>query len=162
MEKLSKQEQAQPSLLDRLVRSDAPVGNDAISARRLREILKRDLVWLLNTGNLEEVEDLSSYAQVASSVINYGIPDVTGSYITNAHLPALEKRMEKAIRLFEPRILKNSIKVKALRNEEQAGNSIRFEIQCDMWSHPNFEHLALRLEMDMDTGTVAYSLSGEH
>ena len=84
---LTAQERLQPSLLDRL--TDDEPGNQkesrdkrVLTLRRIREGVIRDLAWLLNTANLECVEDLDGYPEVAKSVLNYGIPDLTGKSAT--------------------------------------------------------------------------------
>src|ERR1700692_4949937 len=44
----------------------------------LRANVRRELAWLMNTTNLESGIDLSPYPQVQKSVLNYGVPDLTG------------------------------------------------------------------------------------
>ncbi len=65
-------ERLQPSLLDRLT-DDAP-GNRketrearVIDLSRLREIIQRDLSWLLNTSNIDNMIDARAMPNVASS-----------------------------------------------------------------------------------------------
>ena len=50
-----------------------PCAKHMISMRRLRECVQRDLSWLLNTGNLAVVQDLSRYPLVARSVPRDGL-----------------------------------------------------------------------------------------
>jgi len=50
---------------------------DAVDAQ-LRECVLRDLGWLFNSLNLESYQDLDSVPQVASSVLNYGLPSFAG------------------------------------------------------------------------------------
>src|SRR3546814_17749025 len=77
---LAQRERLQPSLLDRL-RDDDPrnpkdaIGQQSQSARGLRESLLRDLGWLLNSRNLDSVQDLSAYPEVARLVVNFGLPE---------------------------------------------------------------------------------------
>lgn len=80
-------ERLQPSLLDRL--TDNEPGNvkesrdtRVIDVTRLREIIQRDLSWLLNTNNIESTFDVEVYPNVARSVLNYGLREVSGSFST--------------------------------------------------------------------------------
>ena len=77
----------QPSLLDRL--TDHHPGQTAerreervIDISRLREIIQRDLSWLLNTTNLESDFDAEAFPMVAQSVLNYGLAEVSGEFST--------------------------------------------------------------------------------
>ena len=44
----------------------------------LRATVRRELAWLLNTTNLGAVVDLADFPEVQTSVLNYGVPDMTG------------------------------------------------------------------------------------
>ena len=46
--------------------------------RRLRRVL-RDLAWLLNTVNYQCAHSLDGYPFVARSMLNYGLPELTGA-----------------------------------------------------------------------------------
>lgn len=143
-----------PSLLDRLAEPEA-AGRGSFSASRLRDIIRRDLAWLLNTGNLDGVQDLKDFPQVADSVVNYGIPDLTGASVANADLPALERRIRRAIVRFEPRIVEQSLQIKAHRSDAMAGSALRFDITCDIRQQDSLEFIALQFELDLETGAVA-------
>ncbi len=83
MAELTQQEKLQPSLLDRLA-DDEPAeeiesrDKRILSLRQLRKSVHRDLGWLLNTCNLSCAVDLDGYSEVTSSVLNYGLPELTG------------------------------------------------------------------------------------
>lgn len=127
-----------------------------ISTRRLREIVKRDLAWLLNTGNLDSVEDLGRYPLVAQSVLNYGISELTGKSVANADVFELERVLRRAIIQYEPRILPKSLRITVKSSGQMAQNALGFEIECDIWSQPSPEHMHLDLQLDLDTGAVGF------
>ena len=86
MAELSSQERLFPSLLDRLTDDDPAHQTESrdrrvFSLSRLRAAVLRDLAWLLNTTHLAATEDLENHPLVGESVINYGIPDLTGKSI---------------------------------------------------------------------------------
>jgi type VI secretion system protein ImpF len=164
MAELSQQERLQPSLLDRL-RDDEPGkqmesrDRRVISPRKLRECVKRDLTWLLNTGNLEEVEDLSEAPLVAKSVLNYGLPELTGITSSGADVTAIERQLRQAILDFEPRILRNTLRVSVIAAEEMSHNALSFEIYCDVWADPVPERLYLKTEVDLESGDFSVTES---
>src|SRR5258708_37796186 len=68
-------------LLDRLTDGDRKglgerLRTRAMSVRLLKESLRRDLEWLLNTRRIRE-ESIDPKAELTRSLYNYGLPDVT-------------------------------------------------------------------------------------
>jgi type VI secretion system protein ImpF len=117
----------------------------------------RDLGWLLNTDNLESSrQDLSEYPEVARSVLNYGIPTLSGLTTTGFRVAELEQRIRQAIWDFEPRILRESVIVKAsVSDSRMSKNAVTFEIQGELWAQPLPLHLYLQTDVDLETGNVA-------
>lgn len=160
MAELTPQERLQPSLLDRL--TDDEPGRETesreqrvLSPQRLRAALLRDLAWLVNTGHLETVEDLEDHAEVKRSVLNYGIPDLTGLTIAGADTARIEKAVRQAIVHFEPRIAPESLRVSIETTEgEMARRAMVFRIEGTLWAKPTPQALYLKTVVDLDTGDV--------
>jgi type VI secretion system protein ImpF len=164
---LEPQERLQPALLDRLTDDEPENSKESrdkrvLSMRKFRDYIRRDLGWLLNTGNLSDVQDLSEYPLVAESVVNYGMPDLTGVTAANADVAVLERHLREVILRYEPRILKNSLRVTVTRRDQMSATALRFEIECDIWSEPVPERLYLKSEIDLETGNVRVGDSGSH
>ena len=120
MADLIPRERLQPSLLDRLTDDEPEKKVESrerrvLSVERLREGVLRDMSWLLNTTNMECIEDLGDHEGLADSVLNYGIPDLTGITSSSIDVPALERLLQQAIERFEPRIAKRSLKIGCTR-----------------------------------------------
>lgn len=150
-------ERLQPSLLDRLTDDDPgnlQEGREArvIDIRRLREIVQRDLSWLLNTNNAQSWIDTERYPLTAKSVLNYGVREVAGDYAVKERANMIRKSIALAIEAFEPRIRKGSAEVE-IRTEQVNRNSIiAFDIRADMWAEPIPVELYLRSSVDLTTG----------
>ncbi len=163
MAELTPKERLQPSLLDRLTDDEPDQRQEArekrvMSMRRLRQSVLRDLGWLLNSGNLASVEDLEDCPLVAHSVVNYGLPDLAGRAAMGIDLPAVERALRQAIWDFEPRILRNTVKIRAVVAQDQMNrNAVAFEIEGELWAQPVPLHLYLRTEVDLDSGTFSVS-----
>jgi type VI secretion system protein ImpF len=149
-------------LLDRL--TDPDPANPAssrvqrpITGRALREIVVRDLLWLLNTVRFDAVtRDLSAYPETARSVVNYGIPDLTGVTASSVDTDALSRAVREAVLAFEPRLNRNSVQVRAIVAEDRmANNTLVFEIEGELWADPAPLRLLVRTEFDLETGSVA-------
>ena len=126
------------------------------SLKEVRACVIRDLDWLLNAHSYSPAEDLEAYPEVANSVINYGLPDFAGLTASSIDVRYLEKIFKQAIIDFEPRILKNSLKVKLLADESmQDHNALIFEIDAEVWSEPLPIHLHLRTEVELESGGIS-------
>ncbi|HEX8601828.1 MAG TPA: type VI secretion system baseplate subunit TssE [Pseudoduganella sp.] len=157
MAELAPRERLQPSLLDRLTdhEPEAPVESRerrVLSARALREGVLRDLGWLLNATNLLSVTNAPALPHVASSVLNYGMPDISGASLAGMQLGDLERAIRQAIWDFEPRLNRSSVTVRAIPSESIA--KVVFEIQGDLWAQPYPERLYLHTELDLDVAHV--------
>jgi type VI secretion system protein ImpF len=164
MTELTHRERLQPSLLDRLTDDEPDQKQESrnkrvLSPSRLRESVRRDLVWLFNASNIVSLEpDVAKLPYVKSSVINYGLPDFTGHTASSVDIPALERLLREAIWSFEPRLLKDSVRVRLeVDPEEMTHNSMTFSIEGELWAQPLPLRLFFRTEIDLETGEVEIS-----
>ncbi len=165
MAELTQKERLQPSLLDRLT-DDSPNerresrDKHVISPSRLRDCVRRDLTWLLNTTNLASVVDLEEHPQVARSVLNYGMPDLAGHVASSVDVRSMERLLCNVIWDFEPRLLRSSVKVKLVLDEKKMDpNAMWFDIEAELWAQPLPLRLFLRTEIDLENGGVKISES---
>lgn len=152
-----------PCLLDRL-RDDEPANREesrthrVISLQRYKEGVVRDLRWLFNSNAHLPVEGstergLINYPEASRSVLNFGTRQLSG--IIALDIEEFERQLGEAIKLFEPRFLRHSLKIKATVDR----HIISFELQADLWAEPVSEHLFLRTTLDLETGQTAV---GDH
>jgi type VI secretion system protein ImpF len=163
MAELAPRERLQPSLLDRLTDEEPDKTVESrerrvLSVRTLRDSVLRDLAWLLNTTNLFSVTDDGGLPHLGSSVINYGMPDISGVSVAGMNMTELERGIRQAIWDFEPRLMRASVVVRAV-SSEASHNKIMFEIEGDMWAQPYPERLYLKTELDLDRAAIRLSES---
>jgi type VI secretion system protein ImpF len=150
----------QPALIDRLLdnypnrKTPEPIEERIISRKDLRNSILRDLSWLLNTNSPLNTINHDRYTQVASSVLNFGVPPFSGTLVSKAELPELEQRIRQAIIDFEPRIIPSTLSVRSFEPEDPMAhhNQIVFEIRAEMWAQPFPIELIMRTSMDMESG----------
>jgi type VI secretion system protein ImpF len=155
------QDRLQPSLLDRLF-DDAPEvrteGGEArvINRYRLRELVLRDMVWLLNTAAPTGV-DFTRAEHAHRSVLNYGVPTMAGQTLSTTDPQEVERCMRQAILDHEPRILPDTLQVQAIVNEDMTDhhNEIGLRISAQLWAQPVPLDLLLHTDIDLETGRVA-------
>jgi type VI secretion system protein ImpF len=168
---LTSQERLQPSLLDRLTDADPASTREALEARvlnrnQLRAAVLRDLTWLFNTTS-EEPDPLSpdrdrvalwrELTEAARSVVNFGIPAMSGRSVTRLEFPLIEQGVRQAIVRFEPRIDPKTLKVE-ISNDPSEGlrpASLRMVIRGQMWNQPVPLELLLSADVDVDTGQAS-------
>jgi type VI secretion system protein ImpF len=168
MAELTTRERRQPCLLDRLTDDESNVQQESrerrvISLAQLRKSVLRDLSWLLNTSARADAEAINDFPQVATSVLNFGIPDMCGLTVSSISAVDVERMVLEAIHRFEPRILRKSLTVRAVSDHEKmAGNAVAFEISGMLWAQPLPEQLYVKTEVDLETGqcTVAERPNG--
>lgn len=152
-------ERLQPSLLDRLTDADPSTTVEArdqrvIDIRRLREIVQRDLSWLLNTNNAEPWIDPARHPHAARSVLNYGIIDLSGVFSTRSRTDTIRASLRRSIELFEPRLRPGTLQIE-LQTVRRSGDIVlAFDIRAEMWAEPIPLELYLRSEIDVTTGSV--------
>lgn len=127
-----------PSVLDRLLdyepeKSRESLQSRAKSLRDLKQCVKRDLEWLLNTrqSNTELPPDLK---EVNSSVAAYGLPDFTAVGVkSTADQNRLRRAIEGALNTFEPRLEDVRVTVEPIQQGERV---IHFRIDARLKVEP--------------------------
>jgi type VI secretion system protein ImpF len=166
MAELTPRERLQPSLLDRLTDNEPHQAVESREQRvlswvRLRECVIRDLAWLLNCESLSTRQRMSDCPDAMQSVINYGIPALAGLTSSGRDADSLEQQVLEAIHAFEPRLIHDSITVRALHSEsDMSNNTLTFRIEADLWANPLPLHLYLQTEVDLDTGEFSVTPRG--
>ena len=143
------------SVLDRVIRNDPRRGIDLrIGVDELKTIVRRDIEWLLNTRqSVPEYAD--KYSEIPSSVYAYGIPDFTQfSGASTVDKDTVRKAVENALKLFEPRLLRQSIRVSFVESEGLIGSKLFLKIQGILHVEPIHEPVSFATSIELDSGAV--------
>jgi type VI secretion system protein ImpF len=98
---------------------------------------------------------LAPYPLVQSSILNYGIMDLTGQQLSSIKPEKLEKSVRDALLRYEPRLLPGSIAVSIQLGKNPFGAAaLVVEIKAELHSEPLPVALHLRTEIDVETGRV--------
>ncbi len=154
----------QPALFDRLIDESPGHATEAteqrmISRQRLRESVLRDLTWLLNAQADLDCEPglaLERSNPARRSVVNFGMPPLSGRLVSRLEIADVERMVRDAIATFEPRILPETLAVRARLPDDPMGhhNCLSFEIVGQLWAQPYPLELLLKTEIDLETGRV--------
>jgi type VI secretion system protein ImpF len=162
MATLRQQDRLQPALLDRLTddepesRVESPEAR-VINRQRLREMVLRDLGWLFNATRPDEAIDWAAAPHAERSVLNYGLPPMSGRTASSIDPRALQASVREAIIRHEPRILADTLVVEVVANSDQIEqhNQVGIRINGQMWAQPVPLELMLHTDIDLETGRVA-------
>ncbi|MFO1065042.1 MAG: type VI secretion system baseplate subunit TssE [Pirellulales bacterium] len=152
---------AWPSLIDRIAEC-SPATSESEAAVRCElpaadphAALKRDLSRLLNTTALSDSRDLSSWSNVRMSVLNYGVPEITGRSLSSIDPVLVQRRLKRAIELFEPRLRRESLDVRVLVDESRSDRrSLLVSVAGECIESMGNDWLEWQVTVDIHTGRV--------
>ena len=119
----------------------------------LRATVRRELAWLLNTTNFGALNDLEPYPHVATSVLNYGVPDLAGKTMTRRVILQRAREIRQAVRTFEPRINGEQLVVEPSHTDDRP-NAVAFVIQGDITAAAQAMPVQFHTHLDPDSASV--------
>jgi type VI secretion system protein ImpF len=151
-----------PTLFDRL-RDEAPSrasespSDYTVTPAQMRDIVQRDLAYLLNTTSAEDLIDRTRHADAASSALNFGVPPLAGSYLSERKWADIERIIRRAIQDYEPRLIPETVTVVPLMKEGGAAgeyNVLLFEIRALINLQPYPLAFTVQSAVDLETNRM--------
>jgi type VI secretion system protein ImpF len=153
-------ERLQPCLLDRITDDDPKNQLESrsqrvVSVSRYKAGVLRDLQWLFNcSAHLPEEGGgrwrLEDFPEAERSVINFGTRQLSGLFAPN--MREVERHLLESLRIFEPRIIPQTLSITA----SMTRNVIGIEIQGELWANPVPEQLHVKTNIDLETGLCLF------
>ena len=153
MSRFDNEIRVRPSVLDRLIDYEPEYSREAAPSRAknlrmLKQSVRRDLEWLLNTRSTPNVPpDLK---EVQSSIVVFGLPDMT---TLSAKSPAdkvrLRRSVERVLEAFEPRLEGVVVTVDP---EPGPGLSLKFRIDARLKVDPAPEPVSFDTLLQIGSG----------
>ena len=151
------------STLDRLIDEDPEVSTEPIpsrsqSVRQLKDAVRRDLEWLLNTRRIAVPPD-ESLKEVNRSVYVYGLPDFTAFSLNSPKdQQKLVRHLQSTVKLFEPRLA--NVKIVPLEGGPSNTRTLRFRIEGLLLMDPAPEHVSFDTVLELTSGDYEVSHAG--
>ncbi len=149
------------SVLDRLIDYEPEISRESVasrqkSLRQLKQSVKRDLEWLLNTRQV--VGGIpAELTEVNDSLAAYGLPDFTAVSIKSpAEQNRIRREIEMAIAIFEPRLSDVSVYIEPMSETERM---LRFRIDARLLVDPAPEPVTFDTALQISSGQ--YVIQGE-
>ena len=150
-----------PSVLDRLIDEEPEISREppasrAKNLRQLKQSVRRDLEWLLNTRQwIEEIPP--ELEETRRSLATYGLPDFSALSVNSpADQKAMRRLIEDEIRFFEPRLIDVEISLETARDAER---SLHFRINARLRVDPSPEPVVFDTTVHLFKGE--YTVRGE-
>lgn len=138
-----------------------------VTAAVLREAVRRDIEALFNieryessvqltdleTEAIEQPTDIiAEFPQSRRSVLNYGVPSFSGNRARDFDLDALARELREVIAVFEPRLKRDTIRVKVDIGDAMG---MRIAIEGTLMLSPIAERLRLSTTVNLDNGRAS-------
>jgi type VI secretion system protein ImpF len=145
------------SVLDRLTDNDPrspsivePPLSRSESVRALRDGVRRDLEWLLNTRRNPDDPGVSR-VETENSLYNYGLPDFSAYSIASPKDQSrLVKVLQAAVKTFEPRMA--NVRIVPLEISPKGLRTLRIRIEGLLMMDPAPEHISFDTTLQLTTG----------
>jgi type VI secretion system protein ImpF len=139
--------------LDPGVSSDRPLTRPQ-AVRQLKDSVRRNLEWILNTRQNPETAPEKSYLE--RSVYSFGLPDLSSFALRSvADQNRLLQMLERTVGTFEPRLVSIRVTMDAPSLDTHA---LHFQIQGLLRMDPAPERIVFDTTLDMTSG--AYAVQG--
>lgn len=146
----------QASVLDRLIDADLertadPPATWAQSVRELKNALRRDLEWLLNTRRIVEPAP-ARFGELQRSLYHFGLPDITA--LSAGSLEArerLRRQVQEAITHYEPRLA--NVRVTVAHTDDGGRRELRFVVDGLLRMEPSPEQVVFDTVLEITSAT---------
>jgi type VI secretion system protein ImpF len=108
----------------------------------------------MNTVALESSVDLTPYPDVATSILNFGLPDMARRSLDESMLEIVRRDIERAVRRYEPRLAPDTVNVIREGLLEEGALKVRFLVQADLLCDPARVPVEFVADVDLDTAKV--------
>jgi len=151
------------SVFDRLIDADPRNSSEAPltraqSVRALRDGVRRDLEWLLNTRQVA-FPPPEGLRELHRSVYVYGLPDFSGYNLgAIAAETRLTRHLQAALKFFEPRLAR--VRVVPVEPLEAKTRTFRFRIEALLMMDPAPEHISFDTVLQLTTSQYEVQNAG--
>ena len=149
-----------PSLLDRLIdaRTGGARGQSGYTIEQMTAAVRRDLEDLLNTRQ-SHADVPPEYAEVLSSIVAYGLPDLTTlPALTPNERAEMATILETLLTRFEPRL--RDVRATLLEDKDERQRTLRFRIEATLAVDPA-PPVAFDTLLELSTGHYSVKRSEE-
>jgi type VI secretion system protein ImpF len=136
-----------------MVRAD--LRRETVSDRMFAELVRTDVIALLNTVRLESAQSLDETPNVARSILNYGFPDLMNHTYDDNRTDEIATEIERMLCRYEPRIAPGSVKARYDRSSNRGpAPKVRFVVHAALKAKPVDLPIEFIAEIEASTGKI--------
>jgi type VI secretion system protein ImpF len=135
---------------ERIIAGRRAAGRSPITESTVRREVARDLEALMNTVALESADDLTEFAYVRKSILNFGLPDIVHRTIDDAAVNDVKSEIESVLTNFEPRLVRDTVHAARDSTIDPNELKVRFLVQADLRCVPVDVPVEFVADMDLD------------
>ncbi|ETS32265.1 hypothetical protein BB987_08165 [Photorhabdus temperata] len=145
-----------PMLLERLTENGN--GREEVSyggcVRQYRLSVLHNLQALFNCDHYSSGTDLSSWPNVSTSTLNFGIRALAGKFVSQVSWESIEYTIREAIIYFEPRIMPQELIITGMQGNQELDvhNILCFEIRGHLRGSPRPLAFTFSSHVDLENG----------
>lgn len=170
MQELTDSHRPSSSLFDRLVKEERETARvvigEKVSRRQrasqlaiLRSQIERDLLTLFGTRRISADIDLSAWPRIETSVLNYGVPDLSGTTGSSINTRQLQRQLTDVIKWFEPRLQPDTLNVTCKVNNGAVCDVV-VEIEALFGIDDDLESFAMGISICLQSGQCSRRENG--
>jgi type VI secretion system protein ImpF len=110
---------------------------NVVSEAVLRQDLAEDVAVLLNTVNLASAVDLKDLEEVQSSILNFGVDDLTSISADSASVGNFPAKIRKILETYEARLAQGTVTVIPNKEFDQLNTKLSLHVSADMYATPS-------------------------
>ena len=125
------------------------------SLKEYKEVVLRDLLWLLNTNVTIDENELLDFEHAQNSTLAFGLRSLAGKTINDTNKRIVTQEIKNAILKFEKRIDPRTLEVEMAQDSvdtSSANHKIKIKISGQLLPLQMAEKIYLKTEIDIETG----------
>lgn len=122
---------------ERVIAGRRSTPRNSVSENLLRQDLAEDVSVLLNTVNLASAVDLEGLDEVQTSILNYGVDDLTSISADSATVGNFPGKIQKILETFEARLAQGTVSVAHNKDFDELNTKLSLHVSADMYATPS-------------------------
>jgi len=122
---------------ERVIAGRRTTPRNSVSETSLRQDLANDLSALLNTVNLASAVDLEGLDEVQSSILNYGVDDLTSISANSNAVGSIPGKIRKVLQTYEARLADGTVTVVPNEELDELNTKLSLRVSAEMHATPS-------------------------
>jgi type VI secretion system protein ImpF len=122
---------------ERVIAGRRTTPRNSVSETALRQDLANDLAALLNTVNLASAVDLEGLDEVKSSILNYGVEDLTSVSANSSSVGNIPGKIRKVLQTYEARLAEGTVTVTPNEELDELNTKLSMHVSAEMHATPS-------------------------